>query len=72
VPAARDTRLAEGHELVGIAIRKRAQQERTDAAEDRGVHSDTERQAQHRGEREAGILDQRASSEADVLEHARQ
>ena len=60
---------ADRHELVGIAIRKRAKQQRADAAEDRRVHADAEREAEHRGEGERGILDERAEGEADVLKH---
>src|SRR4029079_19539077 len=51
-------RLADRYDRVRVSIWKRSKEQRADAAEDRRVDADTEGEAQHRGNRERGTLDQ--------------
>ena len=54
------------HELLRLADRQRPQQQRVDQREDRGRRADAERQGQHRGHAERGLLKHRAQRVTDV------
>ncbi len=58
--------LGEEDQAIGLGVRERAQQDRVDHAEDRGVGADPQCERRDRDEREAGRLPQRADREADV------
>jgi hypothetical protein len=66
--------LIEAHQLMGLFVRERAQEDGVDDAEDGGVGTDSERQGNHGNGREAGSPDPRPERVANVLEgllHAR-
>ena len=67
MPSALHVRFADRDELVGISVGKGTKQQRADAAEDRGVHTDAEREADDGGKREARVLEEGAGGVADVL-----
>src|SRR4051812_46757805 len=64
-------RLADGDQLFRILIRKGTQQHCANAAEDRHVYANAERQAQHGRDGESGTLGESPDGETDVLEHWR-
>src|SRR5207245_11002116 len=57
------------YERVRLVKWQRAQQDRIDHAEDRGIRADAEGEGEHGDGRESGILAQHAQAEAQILDH---
>lgn len=59
------------HQAIGVGIRKRAQEQGVDDAEDRGICADPERERKHGGKREAWGSEEASESVAEVVQHWR-
>jgi hypothetical protein len=55
------------HQTIRVFVRERLQQQRIDDAEQRGIRADSQRQRDHRREREAWITAEAAQSVAQIL-----
>jgi hypothetical protein len=62
-------RFIQHHDPVGVPVRQRAQQNRINDAENRGVRANAERQRQDRDRAETRLLPQHAESISNILFH---
>ena len=62
--------LVQGHQLVWVRERQRAQQHAIDHGEQRGIGSDAQSQSHHRHRREPRTLHQHAKAVAQIVEQS--
>ena len=67
MPAAVSTSVIERQQLLGIPDRKHLQQHRIEHTEDRRVRPDAQRKRQHGHDSEAGIFQQLAEGEFQII-----